>query len=537
MDILNKFYNLIKQEFSSMTYLYTCKEMYEKSQYRTQISNHLCNIGFKCPKDMEYALFFALVDIIVIVGSDNNFYFATFSEQKLIELKNLGRLLPKEDDLNFVKCSSIIEANTIDVINEALSRGKFHFIKINRVAGVDAFFCNISKMKSYPSLSNEVVYPVDILTSFYWGIVNTLIKGTYLINNSIICSLSLDSTHGKQLNKCPMTCKLYVKTVYDTIEELSIWDIKTIDVYASSKNLYNLLTGVCKSGDSYVTLNRDILLRYYGSSYIMFESMNVRERYCLEELFSASTAADLRYYVNKYGFYKDREICSCRNIIELKALLKHRLVPSKFNKDYVQARVLTSPNQIYAKYKSFYKTVSLDSDLEVVGDFENIMPQYYQVSGVCTLGYCVIDVKATSYKQAEEYGKKEFIRQFGNLYKDKILGLQKGKEVYKNRPVFHISLETQRRIAELIHWNYVIYFNDYTKYIRSIIDTLDISIKVSDDMIKYLLINPTARLAGKCRNVTLEIMGYCLNNFLTLLCTETQEQLEERCRNKGLTKS
>ena len=120
----------------------------------------------------------------------------------------------------------------------------------------------------------------------------------------------------------------------------------------------------------------------------------VRERYCLEELYSTGEKADLRYYLNKYRFYNDEKIKSCRSTRELKLVLKSRMKPIKESSKNINVRVLTSPKAIYSKHKSYYKNISLSSNFEVVDNLEDVLPQTYKVSGVSSFGYCSVEVKA-----------------------------------------------------------------------------------------------------------------------------------------------
>lgn len=524
---LSRFYDLMKEEFASVSYLKTCKELYDKSKYKSQISSYLKDLGFKYTPEMESTLFFALVDIIVVVDSDDNFYYATFNELKLLELKQLGRLLPQKGETNYDKTISLVKVNTPRKINEYLSQGRFHFIKLNNL-DCNSFYCNASGMNPYPKLTNERVYTLDFIAKTYWTLSNLLVRGIYRVNN-IICTTSPVATQGKQLNSCASSCKFNVKTLEGVLEEIYLWNIHDVSMYYEAERLKPLYEGVCKVGDTYVTLSREMLERYYGSTYLEFESKGVRERYCLEELFDINSVADVRYYINKYKFYRDDEICSCRNVYELRSLLRSRMKPIKHDDKHINVRVLASPASIWKGYKSYYRTLSIDTDLRVVEDIESVMPQIYKVSGITNLGYCSVEVKAISGDSAERSGKEELKRQFGSLYQDKVLGVQRGSEVCKGKhPVFNISIETQRRMCEVMRWGYTQHYKDYSKYIRSVIATINIDIDVSDDMIKLLLINQIAKEAGRCDKVTLEILGSHLESFLVMLVKSTQEDVDKK---------
>lgn len=523
---LAQYYELMKEEFKDNNYLKSCNELYLSSKLRPQISMHLKELGFKCSQEQESVLFFALVDILVVVDKDNNFYYATMCESKLLELKQLGRLLPKNDDLNFSKASSLVKLNTVSTINEYLVKNKFHFIKLNRL-NCNSFFFNIGTMNPYPSITNERVYSIDIVTKIYLNTVNLLSRGMYKIG-SLICTASPVATSGRQINTCSIDCKLNVKTLDGILEELYLWDISNIENYYESDKVKSLMTGICNVDGVLITLSRDILQRYYGSTYLDFESQGVRERYCLEELFDVNISADLRYYITKYKLFRDSEVMSCKDVFQLREVLRSRLKQIKHDDKYINVRVLVNSGLIMSKHRSYYKKINIDSDIEVITKPELYLPRYFKAGGVTPLGYYYVDVIATSARKAVDLAREEFKRQFGELYNNKVLGLQEGNNVCeKCHPVYTISLETQRKIAEVMSWGYANHFNDYAKYIRSIFDTFKLGYTISDDAIKLLFVNKIAKEVGKCKNVNLVSVGYSLENFIYLVTNCDEQQLED----------
>lgn len=521
---LFKYYELIKEEFKTDNYLMSCNDMYQKSRYRSEISSHLKEIGFKCSADQESTLFFSLVDIVVVVDKNDNFYFATMCEQKLLELKNLGRLLPKNGETDYSKVSSLVSLNTLDTINEYLGKTKFHFIKLNRLK-CNSFFCNITSMNPYPRLKDCRLYSVDCMQKVYENMCSLLLRGMYVINN-IVCTTSPIATSYKNINTCVMDCRLNVKTIDGLFEEFYLWNIICISNFYQTKTVGNLLSGVCKYKNQYFTLNREILERFYGSTYLEFESQGVRERYCLEDLYDITSTADLRYYISKYKFYRDKEICSCKNIFDLRELLRSRMIELPKYDNCINARILITPGVLWGKHTSYYHRFSVNTEFESVQDIDSVMPQVYKVSGVSSLGYYFVEVKATSWGTAESLGKKEFIRQFGSLYKDKVLGVQRGNEIEEHKhKVYQISIDTQRKICELMRWGYIKQYDDYSRCIRSILSTQGICYDISDDMLKLLLVNNIAKQAGKCQNVSLEIVGTELETFIHFLTTHSEEDV------------
>lgn len=534
MQELFQYYELLKSEYNNENYLKTCNELYNNSKYKNNISIKLKQLGFTCTKEQEAILFFALVDIIVVVDAENNFYYATFSENKIYELIKENRLIPRKDDIDLNKSRTIISSNTVDVINKYLASNKFHLIKLNRL-DCNAFFCSVGTMNPYPSIVNEKVYASDFISKSYWSICGVLVRGLYKVGD-LVCSISPRTTQGRKINNCALDCKINVKTLNGVLESIYLWDIVSITEYTKSDKLKPLYEGVCRVGNTLVTLNRDILERYYGLDYLYFESQSVRERYCLEEILGKSDLADLRYYVGKYHFYKDKEIISCKNISDLRRVLSSRLKPIQDREGYINLRVLVSPKQIYAKHRSYYKATKIDSDFEVITDIDSIMPKTYKVSGVCSVGYTFVEVLANNEENAIINGKAEFIRQFGSIYDNKVLGLQCGNEACKNyNKVFKISIDTQRKVCQLLRWGYTQHYDEYSKYIRGIIESLNIELDISDSVIQLLFINNIARRIGKCKNITMEMFGLCIEEFVNMLSNCTQEELDNKVnieRNK-----
>ena len=169
-----------------------------------------------------------------------------------------------------------------------------------------------------------------------------------------------------------------------------------------------------------------------------------------------------------------------------------------------------------------------DIALEVVHDIDSIMPSVYKIGASTKKGYCVLEVTAYSEDSALKIGVKDFDSQFGGIYDNKILGFQRGANICKNKHrVYNISLETQFKICEIMRWGYVEYFENYSKYIRSIIYAIDSEVEVSDDMIKLMFVNKVAKKSGKCKDVNLDVLGFELENFINILVTSSKDELEK----------
>lgn len=525
---LYELYYKILQESKTTNSLESIYDVYSNCKYKSEISTVLKSLGYEVSPSLEVILFFALVDILVVVDDKNNFYYVTLSERKLFELRKLGLIVPKNSNSDFKDESNLIRNNNIDKINEFLKDNKLHFIKLVPI-DENSFICNMTGMNPYPSLkslSSKKIYCESIISKYYYNIQNLLVRGYYNIGDFIATIDIL--TRRKYDNNCSMRCKLYVSTLEGSFKSIYLWNIKKLEPYVLS-NIQRVLTyGVCKINGSYYTLNRNILEKYYGNYYLRLESLGVRRKYCFEELCTTGKPADVGYYIKKYYLFDDNLVNSCESIDELKRVLYEKVSSTKINQR-VNARILTSPSVILNKHKSYYMTVDDNTRFEVVENIDDIMPKVYKVSGSCSMGYAYVEVKATSFNTAKSIGVKEFIRCYGSLYEDKILGIQ-CCENYKLSPVFDISFESQRLLCQFLNWGYVKFFPEYSARLREIINTACLK-SVDDDIIKYLFVNPLAKEVGRGNSVTLEILGKHLSIFLTMLSTNTDETIRRKLNN------
>lgn len=456
-------------------------------------------------------LFFALVDILFIV-KDDSFYLVTMSEDKLKDLMNQGRLLPRKDDTNYNKTSSIIYGNNCAIINKFLSEGKFHFIKLVPAEGCEckSFFCTLSTMNPYPTLDNEKVYTLTDVNTWYKDIVTNLVRGTCKINNTYIAS-----SYMSRLNNTS-TCGLVFFTNNEgDLSSLPIWKIKRIEPYTDNDNLNKLLSGVCQCKDEKVTMNRQILEEYYGSElYQRLESKNVRYKYCLEELLVCSKMHDVWYYKCKYGITE-----RFNSINELESfLVENTKLGDSYDSVHCNARKLCPSGQIGDGKKSFYMKVKLDSkDLIELKDYSSIMPKLYTYYAISNMyGYRGVDIKSTSDDLAIKKGKEEFERQFGNnknLNTGCLALLKEGKLIRGKQP-YNFNIDTQRALCQNIMYGYKKNYQGYVKYIRDLYKCTNLSVFPSDELIQFLYIN---NLAIKYKNgadvILVDVIKYLLDFF------------------------
>lgn len=462
-------------------------------------------------------LFFALVDILFVV-KDDSFYLVTLSGDKLGELHSQGRLLPRNDENNFVKTSNIIFGNTVEVINKYLDKGKFHFIKLVPLEGSEckSFFCQLSTMNPYPSLDKESVYTLTDVNTWYKDIVTNLIRGTCLLNDSIVCS-----SYMKRINFTCTSGVIFFINNDGSISNIPIWDVTKIEPYSENSSLQKLLSGVCVYKSNHITMNRQILEKYYGIElYQRLESKNIRYKYCLEEILICKEVRDIWYYKNKYRI--EEQFMSVNEL--LKFLLNTTKIGSnKSDLSYCHARKLCPPGQIGDGKKSFYMTVKLnDSELLEIPNYNNIMPKRYGYYAInTTFGYNHVYVMATSEATALTKGKAEFERQFGKTNTDCIaLVLVDDNKLIKGKHAYNFNIETQRALCQNIMYGYVQNYQGYVKYIRELYECTNLKVFPSDELIQFLYINKLAKKYKYGSKVEFVDVILYLLDFFELLTSE-----------------
>lgn len=489
-------YKKILDKNKNVVGLKTVDYLVSNSGCTEEVNNKLIANGFPI-QSLDYkqkAIFFtALCDIIVVVRN-NDYYLATFNTDKIHELHSLGRIIPNAGESDLSGVDKLIRYNTKEVISQYLMQKKFHLIKLNvyEKSRTNFTLVSLSGMNPYPSFCDgEVVYSLSSLANWHNELSNALIKGIYKIktaNGDFICQNYL----GRPLSVCTGGV-LLTKDLNNNLIELPLWSITNYEPYNSNDFVRKLYAGVVDYDGKEITLNRDLLEKYYGEKNVngVLESKGVRYRYCLEELLSIGNKWSLAYYINKYAI----DIYDCDNIYDLQLRLKSLCAKEKKEDPcIINARVLTSMNSITSGHVSYYVKINLDKlqshSVKVIENIADVMPKIYQYYAISpSLGYNYVSVKATSDNLALKYGKTEFERQFGGdsvfmgLYTDKVI---KGHRPYK------FGIDIQRRLCQNIMYGYRDNYQGYAQIIYKMLADNDID-TCSDEAIQLLYINQLAR--------------------------------------------
>lgn len=520
--------------------VYSCEELLSNQTYFQSVKNILRYLGFNIEgldKRGISILFFSLVDVLIIVNEkDDSYYFATNSQTQIENMRANGCILPRSDEMNFEKTCKIIQGNTVESINEYLSKGRYKMIKLIHEDSTkfNRFLCRLTTMNPYPDLRNEKIYCLSELTNKYNKLVNMLIQGAYTVktcDGDVVCTTSPRVTDGKMLNKTCTSCYILGKNLDNTLVQIPFWKIVDYDRYETNELIKKLQNGVYilhksgkkdKSRNQLVTLNKDILKKYYGEDYLRVESIGVRQRYAFEEMLGIGNSVDVSYYFKKYHFYSEQEMRGISSYTDLYKYLQLKFAEqnsSQFN-GYIHPRVLGSVASILNGYQSLYVTLKLDSndyELEEV-NVDDILPKLYYVSGISTnYGYNIVQIESAHESSVEELGKNEFIRRFGDIQKVISIFCVKTNKYIKGKSSYSISIDTQRQICQGMMYGYSSNYDSYSKKVKDVCVSERIEFEVTDDMIQYLFVNGVARDCKNCGNLTLEIVAYHLVSFLDLL--------------------
>lgn len=402
-------------------------------------------------------LYYGLKDILFYV-KDGKIELLTMCNDKLNELMRLHYLLPRDDeDDSMRKTNQIYQDNNKKVINNFLERGRFHFIKLVPRSEL-TFFCSLSRLRTYPKFDGtEEIYSLESISNFIDGINKTLVTNSIKITmkDSII-----DLSIGERLKG-----NIMGGYTNSSNKRISIFDIVSVSVIKENPYVESLRKGVVRYKGRFLTLNRDILEKYYGNRlYKELESLNTRYRYCLED--TERTNLGVRELLNKYNLNIDAV-----NRSDLAYKLTKLIKPIKGNR--LVARVLTSNFNHY----SFYMTIDLtkvnDKNWEVINDF-SIRP--ITISGISkSQGYVKYTTKAHTIYEAMKSGKKELNKLYGDI-------------ISISTNCFDIKYDEQFSLLNSCKGNLRSEYKRYSEVIRGICKRNKLSIP-SDDVIKYLFAN------------------------------------------------
>lgn len=516
----------------------TCSELLENSEYVVLVRQYLAHLGFNISKmsfDEIAIVFFGIQDTLIIV-KDDNYYFATLGASVVDTLRIEGRLLPKdEEDLSFDKTFKLIQGQTFESINKYLESGKFKLIRLTQeiTCSHTNFICRASIMNPYPDLKGCKVYSLTELSVKFNHLVNTLVSGVLTINTvdgDVIGTCLPSFTDGKRLNYTCTSCNIYCKSLDRSLIEIPFWKVSNYSIYEPNEIIAHLLTGIYrvkkksdeKSNGTLITMSREILRKFYGDRYLKLESLGVRQRYAYEDMLSIGFKPyDVSFFFKNYYFYSEAEMRGISNYNELREYLKNAV--SKTNSSQyngcVHPRILGSYSSILSGHAPFYMTLKNFDDyiFEKVNP-DDVLPKLYYISGLTkNEGYKVVQVESSFESGAEELGKKEIIRQCGDVIKIVSVYCVKSNTYLKGKSVYSFGSDCQRKLLESLKLQgYSKGFGLYAPKIREICLSENITYNVSDDTIKYLFVNNLARKSSNVNSLSLPVMSECLVEFLDL---------------------
>ena len=464
--------------------------------FMSEVTNKLIAEGYPVQNmDMKRKciLFTALVDIIVVYKS-NQYYLATFNQNKILELYQLGRIIPNEGEKDLSGVDKQLRYNTKEIVYQYLIQGKFHLIKLNlyEKSRTNFTLVSVSGMNPYPNMDVETVYSLTQVSNWHNELSNALVKGIYKLTvagNQVICQNYLSSTKSVATG-----LTLVTKDVNNNVVELPLKDITYYELYNDNDFVRKLYSGVVSYDGLNITLNRDLLEKYYGTKdlYTKLESKGVRYRYCLEELLSIGNKYSVAYYVNKYAL----NIYDCSSIYDLQLRLKSLISKEpEINREIVNARVLANVGQILGGHRSYYVRINIsrlhNHQVQVVENIADVLPKTYQYYGISpSLGYNCVEVSATSDNLAEKYGATEFERQFG---KGSIFsGLSCEGKLIKGIKGYKFGINIQHKLCQGIMYGYRENYQGYSKTIYEMLATNGVD-NCTDEMIQLLYINKLAK--------------------------------------------
>lgn len=498
------------------------EQLVSKAGITTEVTNKLISLGFNVQnlgQRGQAILFTALNDIVAVYKGDS-FYFATFSVDKLKELLQYNMLLPNEGCKDFSGVDRLVRANTVETINTYLAQGKYHFIKLNMYdkCKTSCSLFTVTGMNPYPDLIAETVYSLTNMANWHNTLYNALVGGCYkltMIDGVEYCQNYLSST----MSLAPSGV-LLTKDFNNNLVELPLHKIKDYEPYNPDSFVMKLYKGVVSYDGTMITLNRQLLEKYYGEKLVnaKLESKTVRYRYCLEELLTRGYKFSVAYYINKYQI----EIYDADDVYDLADKLKS-LIKREDDKGIINARVLTSASQILAGHKSYYMRINLDKignhDIKVVEDLSSVLPKEYDYYAIShSLGYNKVTVSATSDSLALKYGETEFERQFGK--NSRFSGVVANGVLIKGTRPYKMSIEIQRRLCQNIMYGYKANYEGYKKILLQILAENEIN-TYSDEAIKLIYINGLARKYKRGQEVMLIDVVDDLIKFMELLSDTT----------------
>ena len=338
-------------------------------------------------------LYYTLKDFVFLVDKDLKFKIVTMDTALIRNLYFNNRLI--NFDINK------LEITSIKAVNSNLAKSRFKLYHIIPKGRLD-FIGEVNVMKPYPLVSDLEGYKIYT----YSEVIRVLSNMQSLVqNNDIILEMTSGSkvriNKGTKLKLYPLTGYIKYNKSKINIFNIVSYSCATLDLRESLK------AGVVRFKNSYLTLNSDILIKYYGERYFTLEN-NITACRKLLSLGNSVDSIIKRFNLPlKHGKTSEIELLNY-----LDSINNHVSVSKP---SIIHARVLTNN----LKHKSYYRTIDLDkvsdSDWERV-PYSVISLKRYIVSGISkSSGYVSCSISANTKSSAERQGLKELNKLYGDI--------------------------------------------------------------------------------------------------------------------------
>lgn len=475
--------------------LLTCLQEQELGNSYDSERQLLCNLGIKTSSSLETAIVYrGLFDILVAVNQKSgDIILSSASVEKLQELVFGNYAIPR--DGNFIYEQDLISSIQYSVINDYIQKGKYHFVKISPKEKISScFLCSLGTFKPYPDFKGYDVYTLSSVSNLVREYENALDRMYCKFrlksdNSTIVCSRKRLPNGGKKLMSVPTPyCKLYAYDLSGAFIEIPIFDILSVEPYYTSQFESDISEGIVSIGGKNYTINRDILERYYGSSYYLLETQKVKERWALEDIMEGKLTT-VEQVFHKYKFNRNVGFPVVRTFKDLVDYLVQSVEsPDVHDSSKLTARVLSNVSLITSNKVSFYRTIKLSSIPEYkVVSVDKVLPKSVVIAGVSKdFGYQVSTAYVNVGSTIKDVCNKEFIRQFGSL----IGTLEIYVDESNGTP---LNLLGQTVLAD--HINAGDYVNNFNEYYEVLVDIMNANGVpwYSESTVKHLFINNLVR--------------------------------------------
>lgn len=458
-----------------------------------------------CSDDYVCKLYNLLSDICYIVNEkDNSWYLATMSMPKLFELRRSLRIDGSDISIS------------IQDVNNAIRDKKFCLVKLTQFdeTRFRGFFAVADKPKKRPSLVNcRVITLQDIKTTFD-KVLNCFRNGSVEINGEQYISY---------VKGTPTSGELLLMDKNSEMVAVPLYSIKTVSNCRLSGNAGKLVRGVYEYKGIKVTLNRDILEKYYGEQllYSKLESKGVRYRYCYFDILIHGDMQSAYYYKSKYGIEENFS-----NISELLRIVKKGMTSVS---EKCIARRLCSASSLLRKdggKPSFYVTIPENAVLKEVSS--NL--ELYKIYAVNSNGgYVSCVCYGVDIKSAKTNAMSTITHDYGGT--TEIVTVVKDGNVLEGLQFLsNMQNNVLKSIAQLLKYSYTDYFRDYSERIKLVAKNNGIN-GISDEHIKFLFVNNLAKKYRQPNKLEYHVViKYLLRFFDLLYKGEADDKLKKVLR-------